>query len=157
MDNGHTKQEILELVAAGKISAQEAADLLSGQAAPAPPAPPAPPAEAMAEGKAPAGEKIVVEVEEEGRAAATMPAASGKSPAWFRVRVSDLHTGKRRVSVNIPLRFVKFGVKLGAGFVPEMRGVDWNELNGLLKSNNGGMLVDVEDEESGERVEIFVD
>lgn len=160
MDNGHTKQEILELVAAGKISAQEAADLLSGQAAPAPPAPPtppAPPAEAMAEGKAPAGEKIVVEVEEEGGAAATMPAASGKSPAWFRVRVSDLHTGKRRVSVNIPLRFVKFGVKLGAGFVPEMRGVDWNELNGLLKSNNGGMLVDVEDEESGERVEIFVD
>lgn len=151
MDNGHTKQEILELVAAGKISAQEAADLLSGQAAPAPPA------EAMAEGKAPAGEKIVVEVEEEGGAAATMPAASGKSPAWFRVRVSDLHTGKRRVSVNIPLRFVKFGVKLGAGFVPEMRGVDWNELNGLLKSNNGGMLVDVEDEESGERVEIFVD
>lgn len=151
MDNGHTKQEILELVAAGKISAQEAADLLSGQAAPPPPA------AAMAEATATAGEKIVVEVEEEGVAAATMPAASGKSPAWFRVRVSDLHTGKRRVSVNIPLRFVKFGVKLGAGFVPEMRGLDWNELNGLLQSNSGGMLVDVEDEESGERVEIFVD
>ncbi len=151
MDNEHTKQEILELVAAGKISAQEAADLLSGQAAPPPPA------AAMAEATATAGEKIVVEVEEEGVAAATMPAASGKSPAWFRVRVSDLHTGKRRVSVNIPLRFVKFGVKLGAGFVPEMRGLDWNELNGLLQSNSGGMLVDVEDEESGERVEIFVD
>lgn len=166
MDNEHTKQEILELVAAGKISAQEAADLLSGQTVPAPPtpptpptppAPPAPPAAAMAEATATAGEKIVVEVEEEGVAAATMPAASGKSPAWFRVRVSDLHTGKRRVSVNIPLRFVKFGVKLGAGFVPEMRGLDWNELNGLLQSNSGGMLVDVEDEESGERVEIFVD
>lgn len=154
MDNGHTKHEILELVAAGKISAQEAADLLSGQAAPPTP----PPAEATAAAETEAvATAIKIEVEEEKATAEPVPAASGKSPAWFRVRVSDLHTGKRRVSVNIPLRFVKFGMKLSAGFVPEMRSLDWNELNGMLQSDKGGMLVDVEDEESGERVEIFVD
>ncbi len=158
MNNGHTKQEILELVAAGKISAQEAADLLSGHAAPEPAAEPATVAEAVAVetvAAAKAGEKI--EVEEESAPAAAGPSSGGKSPAWFRVRVSDLHTGKRRVSVNIPLRFVKFGMKLSAGFVPEIRALDWDELNRLLQTNNGGMLVDVEDEESGERVEIFVD
>ena len=154
MNNGHTKQEILELVAAGKINAQQAAELLTTP----PPAPEtAPVAEPEAATAALAGEKLKIEIEEETAPVAVKPAASSHTPGWLHVRVSDLQTGKRRVSVNIPLRFVKFGMKLGAGFVPEMRSLDWNELNNLLKTNDGGMLVDVEDEESGERVEIFVD
>ena len=117
---------------------------------PEPPSEPAFKAEIESE-----GEEIVVEEEE---AAATPTAkADAPGPSWFRVRVSDLNTGKRRVSVNIPLRFVKFGFKLGAGFVPEMRALDWDELNSLLQKNNGGVLVDVENEEGGEHIVVMVD
>lgn len=78
-------------------------------------------------------------------------------PRWFRVRVSDLETGKDKVNVNIPMGLVNVGIKMGARFAPEMEGFDIEELAEVLRSGATGKVVDLVDEEDGERVEIFVE
>ncbi|MCI0398854.1 MAG: hypothetical protein L0322_28530, partial [Chloroflexi bacterium] len=93
------------------------------------------------------------------KAPAVAAAMSGDSqegrPAWLHIRVSDLATGKNKVTVNVPLRLVKFGMRLGQRFTPEAAGLDWNELSTLATEK--GVLVDVQDEEDGEQVQIYVD
>ena len=79
---------------------------------------------------------------------------SGK---WFRVRVTDLKSGKSKTNVRIPLGMVDFGLKMGAKFAPdELEGIDLREIQRAIESNESGMLVDVEDEEKGEHVQVFV-
>ncbi|MDW8316456.1 MAG: hypothetical protein RMN53_01255 [Anaerolineae bacterium] len=81
-------------------------------------------------------------------------AEASASPRWLRVRVTDLRTGKQKVNVNIPLRLVNVGVKMGARFAPELEEMDVLE---VARSGVSGKLLDVENVEEGERVEIFVD
>jgi hypothetical protein len=84
------------------------------------------------------------------------PVAAG-GQRWFRVRVTDLETGKGKVSVNIPLGWVKWGLALGARFAPELEEFDLEELVSALDEHSAGTIVEVEDSEDGERVEILVD
>ena len=141
------RMEILELLSNGKITAAEAADLLSDIGQPeAPAAAPPPPA-----AKAPEPPK-----------AASAPVAptngdSSKEPSWFRVRVANLETGKNRVTVNIPVKMMKFGLKIGSRFSPEIENLDWNELTGMMQEMKTGMLVDVQDEDSNEHVQVYLD
>ena len=86
------------------------------------------------------------------------PQVAGTANAnWFRVRVTDLETGRTRVNVNIPFSLVRAGIKLGARFSPEMAGVEWDELVAAIDEGSLGQIVDVEDIESGEKVEVFVE
>lgn len=85
------------------------------------------------------------------------PLKGASTPRWFRVRVTDLSTGKSKVSVNIPMGLVNVGMKMGARFAPEMEGVDFDELTEAVRSGASGKVMDVIDEEEGERVEIFVE
>lgn len=84
-------------------------------------------------------------------------AARGGEPRWFRVRVTDIATGRPKVNVNIPMGLVNVGIKMGARFAPDIEGVDMNQLLEAIKSGQHGKIVDVTDEMDGERVEIFVD
>lgn len=134
------RQEILELLAKGKISADEAAELLSsvqGKVTESPPTPEAAPAP-----------KAAPEPDLK---------TSGKKPGWFKVRVRNLETGKNKVTVNIPLGMVDFGLKLGRHFAPELEGLDYQKLAGMMGNMESGMLVEVEDEEDNEHVQIFVE
>lgn len=81
----------------------------------------------------------------------------GPEPRWFRVRVTDTASGRPKVNVNIPMGLVNVGIKMGARFAPDMEGVNMNQVMEAIKSGQHGKIVDVSDEESGERVEIFVD
>lgn len=92
-----------------------------------------------------------------GSAASPEPASSAK-PTWFRVRVTDMRTGRRKVDVNIPLSLVSVGLRLGARFAPEVGEVDIPELlREIEQEGRLGKVVDVQDEEDGEHVEIFVE
>jgi hypothetical protein len=71
--------------------------------------------------------------------------------------VTDLSSGKNKVNVNIPMGLVNVAMKMGARFAPNVENVDYNELMQAIKSGASGKLVDVTDEEDGERVEIFVE
>ena len=93
----------------------------------------------------------------EPRRALNAPPATTNSGRWFRVRVTDLRTGKNKVNVNIPMGLVNVGLKMGARFAPEIEGFDLAQLTEMLQSGATGKLVEVEDNEDGERVEIFVE
>ena len=136
------RQEILELLAKGKISADEAAELLSSVQEKTTETPPA--SEAATEPVQKAAPEPVFKT-------------NGKKPSWFKVRVRNLETGKNKVTVNIPLGMVDFGLKLGRHFAPELEGLDYEELTGMMKNMESGMLVEVEDEEDNEHVQIFVE
>ena len=76
---------------------------------------------------------------------------------WFRVRVTDMETGRTKVNVNLPFSLVRAGIKLGARFAPGTEEVDWEELIVAIEDGASGKLVDVEDIEGGEKVEVYVE
>jgi hypothetical protein len=84
-------------------------------------------------------------------------AAEAGAPRWFRVRITDLKSGKSKVNVNIPMTLVNVGMKMGARFVPDAEGVNYEELADAIRAGAQGKVIDVEDEEREERVEIFVE
>ncbi len=76
----------------------------------------------------------------------------------LRVRVTDLRTGKSKANVKIPMGMVNFGLKMGAKFAPaDLEGLDMNQISEAIQSGGTGKIVDVEDEEKGEHVEVFVE
>jgi hypothetical protein len=81
----------------------------------------------------------------------------GSNPRWFRVRVTDTISGRNKVNVNIPVGLVNVGLRMGARFAPDVEGVNYEEIMDAIRSGQQGKIIDVEDEESGERVEIFVE
>ncbi len=87
----------------------------------------------------------------------TQHPTSASAPRWFRVRVTDLRSGKAKVNVNIPMSLVNVGLKMGAKFAPDMEGVDVEEIKQAIQSGVQGKIVDVEDEEDQEHVEIFIE
>ncbi len=138
MANTEERLKILTLLQEGKITADQAARLLealetaSGTARgiPKPPTPPAPPTPGYG------------------------PIGGGR---WMRVRVTDTDTGKTRVNIRLPLNLVGSGIKMGMRFVPEVDGLDPNDLMEWVRSGEVGQIVDVYDEEDGEHVEVFIE
>lgn len=155
------RRKILEQVAAGQMNAQDAAKLLKEAAeaskqptlpepplAPEPPIQPEPPL---------APQPTPILIEEADLAPAKEAETAGKSPTWLHIRVSDNASGKRKVSVNIPLRLLKVGWKIGRGFVPELQNIAWDDLMDSLSQGQSGSLIDVEDDDDNTRVQIYVD
>ena len=79
------------------------------------------------------------------------------TPGWLRVRVTDLESGRPKVNVNLPLSLVRTAARWGSHFAPETQGLDWDELMDALEEGAWGTIVDVEDDSSGERVQVFVE
>jgi hypothetical protein len=107
------------------------------------------------------GAKLLAAIERKGSDNAP-PAAPPPSPGtrgrWLRVRVTDLKSGKRKVNVNIPLGLVDVGLKMGAKFAPVgLQGLNMSQIMAAIRSGDTGKIIDVEDEEDGEHVEIYVE
>ena len=142
-----SRQEILNLLAAGKINAAEAAELLNN---------------ASTEPEVTDKEELLkaeFDVEPEIKIVDPMPKkpGNGSGGRWFRVRVKNLETGKNKVSVNIPMPMVKFGLKIGRQFSPELNELDLDEMYAAIGETEQGMIVDVQDEESNKHVQVFID
>ncbi|MBX3046447.1 MAG: hypothetical protein KF701_08590 [Anaerolineales bacterium] len=95
------------------------------------------------------------------RSAGVRPSATmGRTPApgeegrYLRVRVTDMNTGKTKVSVNLPLSLVDTGINIASNFVPEVAQAD---IMSAIRSGVIGKIVDIEDEEDGQHVEIFIE
>jgi hypothetical protein len=132
------KREILELLETGQIDAEEAARMLSGVSS---------------------GKPANTPVEEPAEGAVESPetAKGNGKPSMFRVRVRRLDTGENKVSVNIPLRMLKLGLRLGGRFSPHLEGINMAELKEMMTDMESGMLVEVQDEESNEHVQVYLD
>lgn len=87
----------------------------------------------------------------------TTGSVTGDEPRWFRVRVTDLDSGKNKVNVNIPMSLVNVGLKMGARFAPNVEGLDYEEISQAIRAGAQGKIIDVVNEEDGERVEIFIE
>ena len=75
---------------------------------------------------------------------------------WFRVRVTDQRTGRRRTDVSVPIGMIGFGLGFARRFrnVPGVGVVD--DLFEAVRAGRRGTIFDVSNE-GGERVEIFID
>lgn len=137
-----TKSDILELLASGKITAADAADMLAtiGQDQP----------ETAVASEPEVAKVMEIEVEEE-------VVVSEKTPTWLHVRVNNLETGKNRVTVNIPIRMLNWGLRLGRRFTSELDDLDWDEINNMMVDMKSGMLVEVQDQDSKEHVQVYLD
>ncbi len=122
MATSEERMQILQMVAGGKLSAEEGARLLKALEEGSRPKPPPPP-----------------------------------EPRWFKVRITDLTTGKDKVNLSIPMKLVTVGVKMGARFAPELEGVHLEEVLAAIKDGAHGRIVDLMDKAEGERVEIYVE
>jgi hypothetical protein len=152
MGSSEERLHILKMIQEGKLTAEQGAQLIealeeSVGAAPAgvppgslPPRPPNPPEEPLPDA---------------GRQEAA--SGGGRGQRWFRVRVTDVNTGKTRVNVRLPVNLVQAGLKMGARFSPEVQGLDPDQLMQFIKSGEVGKLVDVVDDEDGEHVEVFIE
>lgn len=127
MATAEERMQILKMIEEGKIGASEGAELLR----------------ALGQDK---------------NSSASEPLkGSSSKPRWFRVRVTDTVSGRNKVNVNIPFGLVNVGLKMGARFVPDMEEGQLQQLLAAVRSGQQGKVIDVMDEESGERVEIFVE
>jgi hypothetical protein len=119
------RRKVLQMVEEGKLSPEDGARLLTalGQADEAP---------------------------EETASAASGASIHGRQ---LRVRVTNVATGKQKVTVNIPLGLVEFGLR----FIPENEKFDPETLRQAIRDGLTGRIVEVFDEEKGERVEIFIE
>jgi hypothetical protein len=129
MASAEERLQILKMIQEGKITAEEGAKLLQALSA---------------------GSKA-------DKRSAGPPVVGAGDPRWFRVRVTDLRSGKNKVNVNIPMSLVNVGVRMGARFAPNVASVNYDEIMTAIKSGQSGKMLDVTDEEAGERVEIFVE
>jgi len=137
------RNEILQLLASGKLTVDEAADLLA--------------ATRMDSKEAEWNSVPAIKTEAaDSKAHDTFETGSNSQSKWLHVKVRDLDSGDDKVTVNIPMRMVQFGLGLGRRFVPELDGSDFEMLANSL-GDQSGLLVEVRDEEDGEHVQIYID
>jgi hypothetical protein len=87
-----------------------------------------------------------------------MEVKMSNSSKWLRILVTDLKTGKSKANVRIPASLADFGMKMATRFAPtDIEGLNMDQIMAAVNSGGEGKLVDVEDEEKGEHVEIFVE
>ena len=85
----------------------------------------------------------------------TSPPGRSGGKGMLRVRVTDMVTGKTKVSVNLPLGLVDAGMSIASQYAPD---VNFNEIAQAIRQGQmEGKIVDVIDEEDGEHIEVFID
>ncbi|HBF40481.1 MAG TPA: hypothetical protein DDW19_01475 [Anaerolineaceae bacterium] len=81
----------------------------------------------------------------------------GHEPRFLRIHITDTRTGRPRVNIRLPISVINAGFKMGARFSPEVQGLDAEQLLGFIKAGVTGQVVDIQDEEDGEHVEIYLE
>jgi hypothetical protein len=133
MITSEERVKVLKMVQEGKITAEMAADLLkaldtSSKASP-----------------------------DEGQAKGPEGAIPGMGGKFFRVRVSDILTGKVRANIRLPLGMVNAGLRMGMKFSPEVEGLNAERLMEALADGKTGKIVDVYSDEEDEHIEVYIE
>jgi hypothetical protein len=115
MSTPEERTKILNMIAEGKITAQEGAQLLEALNA------------------------------RDNRTRAHAAATSGDNASTLRVRVSDVTSGKTRVNINIPLSLINVAMRVGTRFAPDLEGIELDEVMTAINSGMRGKIMDVTD------------
>jgi len=117
------RMKILKMVEEGKITAEEAARLLTALA----------------------------------RSDRRRSASGSEEARWLRVQVTDIESGKQSVNVTLPMSLVNVGLRMGARFVPEMDGLQMEEIAQAVREGATGKIIDIDDLDEGQHVEVYLD
>jgi len=139
------RRDILQKLAAGEITADEAVNLLEGKT---------PEAQQSQESTPEPQTESTAQNEPETPVQETV---NRNQQRWLHVRVTDLDDQRDHVRVNIPLGVVEAGLWVGSRFSHKFRYGRWAELIDAIRAGATGTLVEVEDADKGERVHIYVD
>jgi hypothetical protein len=102
------------------------------------------------------GAKLLAALSESRKGAGRKPQPRGGAGGarWLRIRVTDTATGKAKATVNLPLGLVDAGLNIASQYAP---GIAFDELVEAINAGAQGKIIDVQDEEDGEHVEIFIE
>jgi hypothetical protein len=163
MTREETRKEILELLARGKITIDEAVALLDQTSGTVP-----------ASGSEADAEPLKVDIAggSEGQKETVLKPETGldieeiaspvenkpvREPRWLRIQVSALDSGKSKVNVNVPFGMVKWGLGMAQLFAPVELGENLDQISAMMAEADAGLLVDVMDEDSNDHVRIYVE
>jgi len=82
------------------------------------------------------------------------------APRYLHVKVVESEDGGHApVNVRMPIGIVKWGMKMGQAFSPQMKeaNLDWESIAAMIDSGAVGEIVHVEDEERHRTVDVWVD
>ncbi len=122
------RMQILRMIEAGSVSAEEGARLL---------------------------EAMQIESSPAASGEADAPALRVQAPRRLHVRVTNTDTGQRKVDINLPWSLVSVGINMGARFAP--RDIDMEQVMTSIEPGRPGKVMDIVDEDDRERVEIYVE
>ncbi len=101
------------------------------------------------------GSKLLAALRESRKDPRLVVTAGRAGKGMLRVRVTDMVTGKTKVSVNLPLGLVDAGMSIASQYAPD---VNFAQIADAIRSGQmEGKIVDVVDEEDGEHIEVFID
>ena len=84
-----------------------------------------------------------------------------QKPRTLRIKVVDRSKeGEPIADIRMPIRVVKFGMRMARAFSPQMKDldVDWDAIVEMIENNDSvGKIVDVEDEAEKKTVEVWVE
>jgi DUF4097 and DUF4098 domain-containing protein YvlB len=101
------------------------------------------------------GSKLLAALRESRKEPRTVINTSRTGKGMLRVRVTDMVTGKAKVSVNLPVGLVDAGMSIASQYAPD---VNFAQIAEAIRSGQmEGKIVDVVDEEDGEHIEVFID
>jgi hypothetical protein len=101
------------------------------------------------------GAKLLSALRESRKESRPVVTTSRAGKGVLRVRVTDMLTGKSKVSVNLPLGLVDAGMSIASQYAPD---VNFSQIADAIRSGQmEGKIVDVVDEEDGEHIEVFID
>ena len=115
--------KILKMVEEGKITAEEAARLLTALA----------------------------------RSDRRRPATGQDETRWLRVSVTDMESGKQSVNITLPMSLVNVGLRMGARFVPDLDGLQMEEIAQAVREGAMGKIIDIDDLDEGQHVEVYLE
>jgi hypothetical protein len=71
----------------------------------------------------------------------------------------DTREGRPPVNVKLPIGVVRWGMKIGAAFSPQLKdaNLDWDAIATAIEQGEVGKIVEVEDEAEHKTVEVWVE
>ncbi len=102
------------------------------------------------------GAKLLSAITENAQTKKARTVSRVRDSRYMRVRVTDLSSGKTKVSVNLPLGLVDAGLNIASNFMPDMGADATEEIRTAIHEGLTGKIVDVMDEDN-EHIEIFIE
>lgn len=86
-----------------------------------------------------------------------LPGSADGQPRWLKIRVRNMETGRNKVIVSLPLGLVGFGLGVARRFGAEFDDQgNIEQIWQMIKGGEAGTLIDVEDEEDNEHIQIYL-